>query len=278
MEVGVFIFATGYSIRTDELATALEERGFESLWVPEHTHIPTSRLSPFPGGGELPREYKSTLDPFVSLSFAAAVTKTLKIGTGICLLPQRDPIVTAKAVASLDQMSGGRFMFGLGGGWNVEEMNNHGAQYKTRFKLLEERVMAMKALWTEEEAAYHGDFVNFDAAWAEPKPYQQPHPPILLGGETDYTLDRVCRFCDGWFPRARGGFDPAVEMGRFRAAAEKAGRDASQMSASVFGTPPKPEVLESYREAGITRAILPLPPVASDEILPRLDRYAELLK
>ena len=198
------------------------------------------------------------------------------MGTGICLLPQRDAIVTAKAVASLDAMSGGRFEFGLGGGWNVEEMNNHGAQYKTRFQLLEERVMAMKALWTEEEAAYHGELVDFDPCWSYPKPTQTPHPPILLGGETDYTLDRVMRFCDGWFPRGRD-FDPVPSMARFNAAAEKAGRDTSKMTVSVFGTPPRPEVLESYAAAGVHRAILPLPPAPADDIMPRLDRYAALL-
>ena len=276
MDIGVFIFATCYSMRTNELAVALEDRGVESLWVPEHTHIPTSRQSPFPGGGELPREYKSTHDPFVSLSFAAAATRTLRLGTGICLLPQRDAIVTAKAVASLDAMSGGRFEFGLGGGWNVEEMNNHGAEYKTRFRLLEERVMAMKALWTEEEASYHGELVDFDPCWSYPKPAQTPHPPILLGGETDYTLDRVMRFCDGWFPRGRG-FDPVKSMARFNAAAEKAGRDARKMTVSVFGTPPEPEVLESYADAGVHRAFLPLPPAPADDVLPRVDRYAALL-
>jgi probable F420-dependent oxidoreductase len=165
--------------------------------VPEHTHIPTNRKSPFPGGGELPRRYAHTHDPFVALSFAAAATKKLRLGTGICLIPERDPIVTAKEVASLDQLSGGRFEFGIGGGWNVEEMENHGARYNTRFKLMRERVLAMKALWTEEEAEYHGEMVDFDKVWSWPKPAQKPHPPIILGGETDYTLRRVVEYCDG---------------------------------------------------------------------------------
>ena len=276
MHIGVFMFATDYSMRTDELAMALEERGFESFFTPEHTHIPASRQSPFPGGGDLPREYRSTYDPFVSLTYAAAVTKTLKIGTGICLVPQREPLATAKAVASLDHMSGGRFLFGIGGGWNVEEMNNHGAEYKTRFKMMEERVLAMKALWTEDEAAFHGKFVDFDPCWSDPKPVQRPHPPVLLGGETDYTLDRVFRFCEGWFPRGRD-FDAKASMARFRAAAERAGKRAEDYSVSVFGAPPKADALAGYADAGITRAILPLPPVSREEILPRLDRYAGLL-
>src|SRR6059036_1301827 len=183
MDIGVFIFPTEYSILVDDLARALEERGFESLFVPEQTHIPVSRRSPFPGGGELPKRYAHTNDPFVALSSAADVTKRLMLGTGIALIPERDPIVTAKCVASLDQMSGGRFIFGIGGGWNVEEMENHGARYNTRFKLMRERILAMKALWTQDEAEYHGEMVDFDKVWSWPKPALKPHPPIILGGE-----------------------------------------------------------------------------------------------
>ena len=191
----------------------------------EHTHIPVSRKSPFPGGGELPKRYVHTHDPFVALSFAAAATKKIKLGTGICLIPQRDPIITAKQVASLDQLSGGRFIFAMGGGWNVDEMENHGAKYETRFKLLRERVLAMKELWTKEKAEYHGQLVNFDPVWLYPKPKQKPHPPLFLGGESDLTLKRVVEFCDGWFPRARGGFDPKASVERLRKAATAAGRD-----------------------------------------------------
>jgi probable F420-dependent oxidoreductase len=208
MRIGVFYFPVDYGIDITELATTLEARGFASLYVPEHTHIPTSRKTPFGGGGELPKRYSHTHDPFVALSFAAAATKKLILGTGICLIPERDPIVTAKCVASLDQLSGGRFVFGIGGGWNVEEMENHGADYKTRFKLMRERVLAMKALWTEDEAAYRGEMVGFDPVWSWPKPKQKPHPPILLGGETDYTLRRVVEYCDGWFPRPQRGSSP----------------------------------------------------------------------
>ena len=216
MQIGVFIFATDYSIRMDDLGAALEERGFESLFLPEHTHIPTSRKSPFPAGGELPKHYWHTHDPFVALAYAGKASRNLKLGTGICLLAQRDPLVTAKSVASLDLMSEGRFIFGIGGGWNVEEMENHGASYNTRFRQLREHVLAMKALWTEEEAAFHGDFVEFDPVWSYPKPVQRPHPPVILGGESDYTLARVVEFCDGWFPRASASFDPAVAMQRLR--------------------------------------------------------------
>ena len=277
MEIGALIFATGYCIRMDELALALEERGFGSLFLPEHTHIPASRRTPRPGGGELPKEYWHTYDPFVALSFAAAATSKIKLGTGICLLPQRDPIVTAKSVASLDMLSGGRFIFGLGGGWNVEEMENHGARYETRFKLLRERVLAMKAIWTEDEAAFHGEMVDFDPLWAYPKPVQKPHPPIILGGESDYTLARVIEFCDGWLPRARGAFDPVEGMGRLRRAAEVAGRDMSTLSMTVFGAPPKATTLETYAEAGVTRALLALPSADRDTVLSLLDDYAPLL-
>ena len=222
MQIGLFYFPTDYGINIGELARAAEDRGYESLFLPEHTHIPTSRRTPFPGGGELPRAYSHTHDPFVALSFAAAATKRLLLGTGICLVPQHDPIVTAKSVASLDDLSGGRFIFGIGGGWNVDEMENHGARYETRFKLMRERILAMKALWTEDEAAYHGQMVNFDPVWMYPKPRQKPHPPVLLGGSSDHTLKRVVEFCDGWLPIARPGFDPKQAVHRLRQAASRA--------------------------------------------------------
>jgi probable F420-dependent oxidoreductase len=277
MEIGVFIFATDYTIDIRELATALEERGFESLFLPEHTHIPVSRKTPWPGGGDLPKEYIHTYDPFVALSFAANATKRLKLGTGICLIPQRDPIVTAKCVASLDRLSDGRFIFGIGGGWNVDEMENHGARYETRFKLLRERILAMKAMWTEEEASFHGDYVDFDPIWSSPKPAQRPHPPIFLGGESQYTLGRVIEFCDGWFPRASPGFDPVEGMSRLRQAAAEAGRDMASLQMTVFRAPNDEKALAGYAEAGVTRALLQLPSAGRDEVLALLDRYAPLL-
>ena len=277
MDIGVFYFPVDYGINIAELAAALEARGFESLFVPEHTHIPVSRKSPFPGGGELPRRYAHTHDPFVALSFAAAATTRLRLGTGICLIPERDPIVTAKAVASLDQLSGGRFVFGIGGGWNVEEMANHGARYETRFKLMRERILAMKALWTGEEAEYHGAMVDFDKAWSYPKPAQRPHPPIILGGETDYTLRRVVEYCDGWFPRPARGWDVREAVGRLHRMAEAAGRDPKTLSISVFRAPADKAALEQYREAGIDRAVLEIPDQGRDDILRLLDDYRPLL-
>jgi len=277
MRVGVFYFPTDYGIDIGELARELEARGFDSLFVCEHTHIPVSRKSPFPGGGELPRRYVHTHDPFVALSFAAGTTKKLLLGTGVCLVPQHDPIVTAKTIASLDRLSGGRFVFGIGGGWNVEEMENHDVRYDTRFRVLREHVLAMKALWTEEMASFHGEFVNFDPVWSYPKPLQQPHPPILLGGESDHTLKRVVAYCDGWFPRVgRGTFDPVGAVGRLRRMAEAASRDPASLSVTVFGAPPAPAVLASYREAGIRRALLMVPDLTRDEILRMLDQHAPL--
>jgi len=277
MQIGVFYFPVDYGINIAELAVALEERGFESLFVPEHTHIPLSRKSPFPGGGELPLRYSHTHDPFVALSFAAAATRKLLLGTGICLIPERDPIVTAKSVASLDQLSGGRVVFGIGGGWNVEEMENHGARYNTRFKLMGERILAMKALWTEEAAEFHGEMVNFDPVWSFPKPAQKPHPPIILGGETDYTLRRVVEYCDGWFPRPGRGFEIRVQLDRLRRMAEKAGRDPRTLSTSVFRAPADKASLKEYAEAGIDRAVLEIPDRSRDEILHVLDEYVPLL-
>jgi probable F420-dependent oxidoreductase len=276
MRIGVFYFPTDYGIDIRELARAAEERGFESLLLPEHTHIPTSRRTPYPGGGELPRAYSHTHDPFVALSFAAAATTKILLGTGICLIPQRDPIVTAKSVASLDQLSSGRFLFGIGGGWNVDEMENHGARYETRFKLMRERILAMKALWTQEEAAFHGEMVNFDPVWLYPKPAQRPHPPILLGGSSDHTLKRVVEFCDGWLPIARPGFNPKEAVAQLRQAASAAGRDFSTVSISVFGAPADEAVLGEYREVGIQRALLAIPDLTRDEILGVLDKYARL--
>src|SRR3954466_7690998 len=247
MQFGVFYFPTDYGIDIGELASALETRGFESLFVCEHTHIPVSRRSPFPGGGELPKRYSHTHDPFVALSFAAAATQRLKLGTGIALVPQRDPIITAKSVASLDQLSNGRFVFAIGGGWNAEEMENHGTRYEARFKLLRERVLAMKALWTREEAEVHGDFVNFDPVWIYPKPKQKPHPPILLGGETDHTLKRVVEFCDGWFPRARGDWEPRSPGALLRRAAGNAGPAPWAFSIPVLKAPAGPPALVPSR-------------------------------
>ena len=278
MKIGIYIFATGYTIRIDELAREAEQRGFESLFVPEHTHIPASRRSPWPGGGDLPRDYWHTLDPFVALAAAAAATSTLRLGTGICLLTERDPIVNAKEAATLDFLSGGRFELAIGAGWNAEEMENHGTAFATRFRVMSERARAMKVIWTEEEPEFHGEFVDFDPIWSYPKPVQRPNPPILVGGETDHTLRRVVDWADGWFPRGRGGFDPAEGMARLKAIADEAGRAMDTIDVSLFGAPPKREALDRAEEAGVTRAILALPSNDRDDVLRRLDRHAGLLR
>ncbi len=278
MDVGAFYFPTDYGINIAELARALEDRGFGSLFVPEHTHIPTSRKSPFPGGGELPKRYSHTHDPFVALAFAAAATKKLKIGTGILLVPQHEPIVTAKAIASLDQLSGGRFIFGIGGGWNVEEMENHGAKYQTRFKQMREYVLAMKELWTKDEASFAGEFIKFDPVWSWPKPAQRPHPPIILGGESDHTLRRIVEYCDGWLPRTRAGFDAPASIARLHKMAESKGRDPKTLSVTVFGAPTDAKALEGYEKAGIDSALLAIPDGSRDEILKFLDKVAPLAK
>ena len=276
MHIGVAYFPTDYGIDIRELARAAEERSFESLLLPEHTHIPVSRHTPFPGGGELPKAYSHTHDPFVALSFAAAVTTKIRLGTGVCLVPQRDTIVTAKCVASLDRLSNGRFLFGIGGGWNVDEMENHGVRYETRFKLMGEMILAMKALWTQEEAAFHGEMVNFDSAWLYPKPVQKPHPPIFLGGSSDYTLKRVVEFCDGWLPIARPPFNAKDAVARLRQTASAAGRDYSTLSISTFAAPADKAALTEYRDVGIHRAVLAIPDLTRDEILGVLDQYARL--
>jgi probable F420-dependent oxidoreductase len=278
MHIGALIFATDFAVAADELARELEQRGYESMFLPEHTHIPASRESPWPGGGELPREYSHTYDPFVALSFAAAATRTLKIATGICLLPQRDTLITAKLVASLDRLSGGRLLFGIGGGWNKEEMAHHGTDYASRFRRMEEQVRAMQRLWTQEAASFDGEFVRFSASWLHPKPLQTPWPPVLLGGESDHTLRRIVQFCDGWLPRARGGFDAAASMARLQRMAAEHGRDPAALTVNVFGARPDADTLAGYRDAGVSRSILPLPPAPRDEVWRVLDRYQPLLE
>jgi probable F420-dependent oxidoreductase len=278
MHIGVCMFATDYAIRIDELAREAETRGFESLWVPEHTHIPTSRRTPFPGGGELPREYKHTLDPFVSLMAAAAVTTRLKVGTGICLIIQRDTITTAKEAATLDFLSRGRFLLGIGAGWNQDEMENHGTDYKARYRKLREQVLAMKEIWTREEAQFHGEHVRFDPIWSWPKPVQRPHPPVLLGGESTHTLKRVVEFCEGWFPRGRAADRVLSGMAEIRELCGKTGRDPRTVSVSVFGASGDRGQLDRWAEAGVERAILRLPSEGRDKILPMLDQWVPLLR
>ena len=277
MKFGVSMFPTDDAITMTELGRAVEDQGFESLWVPEHTHIPTSRRTPWPGGAELPREYSHTLDPFVALGAAAAVTTTLKLGTGICLVIERDPIILAKEVASLDHLSHGRFLFGIGGGWNEEEMENHGTTPRLRWKLLRERVLAMKAIWTQDEAEYHGQFVNFAPIWSWPKPVQQPHPPIFVGGEGPRTFERVLEYGDAWLPRSRPGVVALVEkMAELNRLAAARGR--GPIPVTISGARPDPTELEQYQAADVERCVFGLPPAPRDEVLPRLARLADLIK
>lgn len=278
MKVGAFYFPTDYGIDIAELAKALEDRGFDSLFVPEHTHIPLSRKTPFPAGGELPKRYAHTHDPFVALAFAAAATRKLTIGTGICLVPQHEPIATAKAIASLDMLSGGRFVFGIGAGWNVDEMENHGATYKTRFAIMREHVLAMKEIWLKEESSFHGKYVNFDPIWSWPKPLRKSGPPVILGGETDYTLQRVVEYCDGWFPRPRQGFTGALAVERLKKMADSKGRDFKDFTITVFGAPPDAAAIAEYDKAGIQYALLAIPDLSRDEILKHLDKTAALAR
>jgi len=277
MQFGVAMFPTDYAMRPDALARAVEERGFESLWFPEHTHIPTARRSPWPGGPTLPKEYWHTHDLFVALSMAAAVTTRLKLGSGICLLVERDPITTAKEVATLDFLSRGRFLFGIGGGWNAEEMEDHGTDFRTRWKLLRERVLAMKRIWTEDEPSFEGELVHFAPLWSWPKPVQSPHPPILLGGHGPRALRRIVDYCDGWMPISVRAGDLAAGITDLRRIATEHGRDPASISISVYGVPMDRDALARLAELGVERAILALPSAEAATVLGLLDRGAALV-
>ena len=272
------MFPTDDAIDPAELAKEVEDRGFDSLWFPEHSHIPTKRESPYPGGGDLPRKYVHTYDPFVALTAAAAATTTLKVATGICLVIQRDTIHTAKEVASLDRLSGGRFLFGVGGGWNREEMADHGTNPKTRMRKMAEQVTAMKALWTQEEAEFHGEFVDFERSWAWPKPAQDPHPPVYVGGMGPGVEDRILDFGDAWLPQRVGPdnideFEQRVDALQQRAA--DAGRGRIPMS--LFGAETSSEALDGYRRVGLERAIYGVSSADRDTVLGELDDLAELV-
>jgi probable F420-dependent oxidoreductase len=271
------MFLTEHAMRPGALARAVEERGFESLWFTEHSHIPASRRTPWPGGAELPQEYYGLLDPFVSLAFAAEATRSLKLGTGVCLVVQRDPIQTAKAVATLDVLSGGRFLFGVGGGWNREEMENHGTRYQARWKILRERLEAMKEIWTRNEASYQGETICFERIIAEPKPIQKPHPPIHVGGAFPGGMRRALHLGDGWIPLfGRGDDDVAGHMPAFRRAAADAGRDPDSLEVTVYACPPDPDLVKRCAEAGISRMVFRLPSEGSDGVLRWLDRLRQL--
>jgi probable F420-dependent oxidoreductase len=275
MLYGLTIFPTEYSIQPARLAAEAESRGFESLWFAEHTHIPACRSTPWPGGSELPKEYYDLYDPFIALTAAAAATERLKVGAGVCLVVQHDPIVLAKTVATLDRISEGRLLLGVGGGWNAEEMANHGTDFKSRWKLLRERVEAMKAIWTRDKAEYHGELVDFGPIYSRPKPFTSPHPPIYIGGGAPWALGRAARYCDGWMPIGMRdeviGHIPALHR-----AAEEAGREPGSLEVLVYGSPADGELLERYRDAGVKSVIFWLPPAGEEEIKPLLDSYGEL--
>jgi probable F420-dependent oxidoreductase len=277
MHIGALIFPTDLSIRPDRLATELEDRGFESLWVTEHTHIPTSRRSPWPGGPVLPEEYRRTLDPYVALTAAATVTEHLQLGTGISLVAQHDPIVLAKTIASLDLLSNGRFTLGIGVGWNEDEMEHHGVDPKRRRSVAREKVLAMRELWTKEEASFDGEHVSFSASWSWPKPVTDPHPPIVMGGAGGpVTFRHIVEYCDGWMP-IHGRRSIADKLTELHAAAAEAGRDMSTIELGVFGCPPDRQVIDDYAGLGFTRCVLGVPPTGEDDALRTLDHYADVV-
>ena len=276
MDYGIAMPITEYSMTPWALSRAAEERGFESFFVPEHSHIPSSRRSPWGGGSELPQVYYEMMDPFVALGAAAAATTRIKLGTGICLVVQRDPIQLAKEVATLDALSGGRFLFGIGGGWNAEEMADHGTEFKIRFRLMAERIAAMKAIWTENDASFEGEFLSFPSLRAWPKPAQSPYPPILVGGAFPHAARRAIEYGDGWIPLAGRGQDLIEQIPAFREMARAAGRDPDGLPVTAFIAPREPETLARMRDAGFARAVFMLA-AEHDEAtqLSRLDRLAE---
>ena len=277
MELGASIFFTDYSISPAELAIALEDRGFDSLWAAEHSHIPVPRRTPPPGGGELAKRYYDVMDPFVTLAVAAAATKRLKVATGICLVIQRDTIQTAKLVASIDQVSGGRFLFGIGGGWNAEEIESHGTDFTTRMKKMREQMEAMKEIWTKDTAVYSGDIVRVPSMQTWPKPTQKPYPPILLGGAFPYAARRAIRYGDGWYPNASSG-NPDEYMPRFRQMAAEAGRDPKSLPVTIGGAPEDLGQLQHFRDLGAARVNVSLPAEGREQILPILDRWAGFVR
>ena len=283
VQFGLTMFATDYSVPVDILAGTAEKLGFESLFVPEHTHIPASRLSPWPGGADLPRDYWHTLDPFVSLALAASATKSLKIGTGISLITERDPILMAKQVATLDFVSGGRLILGVGAGWNQEEMENHGVAFSTRWKILRERILAMREIWTQDEAEYHGEFVDFDKIWAFPKPIQAGGPKILIGASSEYVFQRIADYGDGWMPifqdakrrSASGGTDYSRGIENTRAAWRRAEREG-EPDFSIFGVAHERKAVEELISIGFNRIIFGLPSANADIVLPMVEKLATI--
>jgi probable F420-dependent oxidoreductase len=277
MKIATMLYSTDFAMRPDRFAVACEQRGFESIWFPEHTHIPASRKSPFPGGGDLPKDYWHLYDPFIALTAAATATSTIKLGTGVCLITERDPIVTAKEVASLDRISDGRFLFGIGAGWNAEEMENHGTPFKERWKVLEDRIEAMRACWTQENSEYHGKHADFDPIWSWPKPVQRPHPPIVMGAASPWGRERVARYCDGWIPLPAQMQNIEEELKDLEARLIKHGRKLSDIEISFFWAPEDADELKRFEALGVGRAILACPAESDDDTLKLLDKHAKLM-
>lgn len=281
MRIGLMLFPTETTIQPVELAVAAEERGFESVWFPEHSHIPASRETPW-GGREgappLPDHYWRSYDQVVALAAAATATTTLRVGTGISLVAQHDPLWLAKQIATLDVLSNGRVEFGIGYGWNKEEMRAHGVAYGERRAILREHVLAMKALWTEDEASFAGDFVHLEPSWAWPKPVQRPHPPVVMGGAAGpKTIAHIVEFCDGWMP-IYGRYDIVEAIGRLRNAAEDAGRDPATIEIGVFSAPAKPDRLEELRDAGVSRVVLFLPQESRDAAMAAIESHTQIVE
>jgi probable F420-dependent oxidoreductase len=279
MRHGVMMFVTDLTTRAGmgpvELARAVEERGLDSVFLPEHTHIPVSRRTPYPAGGPLPDEYRRTIDPFVGLAAAAAATTRVRLGTGVCLVAQRDPIVTAKAVASLDLIAGGRFVLGVGVGWNQDEAESHGVDFRRRRARAREHLVVMDRLWRDEEASFDGEFVRLAPSWSWPKPAQRPRPPIFVGGAASPRLfDDIAELADGWMPI--GGAGVTEELPRLRAAFERAGRDPATARVLLYYVMPDPGKLAHYRALGVEEVVFALPSAGADVVLPILDRYAAL--
>lgn len=266
MDTGIAFFATHYALDPANIARLVEQRGHAALFFPEHSHIPAERRTPYPAGGDLPERYVHTYDLFVTMTAAAAATTKLRIGSGVCLLMQRDPIHTAKEVASIDVLSGGRVEFGIGLGWNREEMENHGTDPRTRTRLLRERIEAVKAIWTQDEASYAGEFVNFEKIWSWPKPAQRPHPPVILGGNGPSVIDRVLDYADGWMPN----YSPNGILDRAKQLRERAER---LMDLQIMGIPADPKVIEQYAEAGFSRAMYWAPSATASVIEASLDKF-----
>ena len=277
MDFGVTMFPAEYAMDVADLGRETEARGFESLFFPEHTHIPASRKTPYPSGGPLPDEYSHNLDPFVAFGAVAAVTSKILLGTGICLIIQREPIATARVISSIDTLSKGRFLFGIGAGWNREEIENHGVEYRKRWRVMRERVQAMKTIWTNEVATFHGEYVNFDEIWQWPKPAQQPHPPVIIGGDGPLALQHLVEYGDGWVPHPNRGDSPLAD--RLEVANQKlaeAGR--KPVPVTLFGVNQNDSELELYQKLGVARLVFRLPPKPRDDVLPVLDQYAEIMR